>query len=402
MNLYSKIKRELHENPAWNYYGHTVCNPLHSQEDAKKFVLDYFEAGSKEKVLSSWNVSSNDKGRLFREIHTVNVFFIGVYLQSIIGVCTIKSNRKVAGNYEFPYLWYLTSLGHDLGYMYETKTDIVEKLDGELLNENSGRYRLLVCKALGFDIKKMAPNLPIDNRTCYGKACNFGRVPCTYKPCYNLCKGCIEFNNNIKIKKSWCGINIKENYFKYRIKEFGCIDHGIAGADMLYSNLIDNYIEKYKSDNGICFMEFTDDKDRSFSCEQFKIFAYISDCIACHNIYKADKERIDLYKKYGLEKLLPDNYKKISYEKNPLLFILCLADTLEPSKRFESVEMIKVLEQIDIEYSYGQYLRVKINESLTYNSGFEKYKKDIEGLTEWMEIGNIKVEIVKPSNNEKM
>lgn len=49
MNLYSKIKRELHENPAWNYYGHTVCNPLHSQEDAKKFILDYFEAGSKKR-----------------------------------------------------------------------------------------------------------------------------------------------------------------------------------------------------------------------------------------------------------------------------------------------------------------------------------------------------------------
>lgn len=41
----------------------------------------------------------------------------------------------------------------------------------------------------------------------------------------------------------------------------------------------------------------------------------------------------------------------ISYKDNPLLFILCVADTIEPSKKFPNYRNEDVLNLISIEYS---------------------------------------------------
>ena len=43
------------------------------------------------------------------------------------------------------------------------------------------------------------------------------------------------------------------------------------------------------------------------------------------------------YVDYSLNCLLPDRFRLISYKDNPLLFILCVADTVEPSKRFADI-----------------------------------------------------------------
>lgn len=62
----------------------------------------------------------------------------------------------------------------------------------------------------------------------------------------------------------------------------------------------------------------------------------MADCIASHNMYMTDDNegRIAKYMDYSLNCLLPDKFEPISYKDNPLLFILCVADTIEPSKRF--------------------------------------------------------------------
>ena len=82
--------------------------------------------------------------------------------------------------------------------------------------------------------------------------------------------------------------------------------------------------------------EFHNERGLHFCSEQVKLFSYIADCIASHNMYKADdNERcITKYMDYSLNCLLPDKFESISYKDNPLLFILCVADTIEPSKRF--------------------------------------------------------------------
>lgn len=76
----------------------------------------------------------------------------------------------------------------------------------------------------------------------------------------------------------------------------------------------------------------------------------------------------DKYMKYGLENLLQENFIKISYEDNPLLFVLCVADTIEPSKRFPSYGNEEILELLSIGFDKSRnLLYVEIDEEL-FNS----------------------------------
>ena len=85
--------------------------------------------------------------------------------------------------------------------------------------------------------------------------------------------------------------------------------------------------------------------------------SYISDCILSHNIFKQSAETRDLYEKYKLFDLLEENFKKISYESNPLLYILGVSDTIEPIKVYQkhnkSLSAQVIADAINIEYIPG-------------------------------------------------
>lgn len=69
-----------------------------------------------------------------------------------------------------------------------------------------------------------------------------------------------------------------------------------------------------------------------FHFSQLTLFRYISDCILAHNMWKADKKDESCYRYFGLNELIGEQFPMISIEKNPLLFILALVDTIEPIK----------------------------------------------------------------------
>ena len=79
-------------------------------------------------------------------------------------------------------------------------------------------------------------------------------------------------------------------------------------------------------------MSFIISKDSISALNKLNYLAYIADCIAAHNMYKAEDNDCckEMYKYYSLNCLLPDKFQRISYRDNPLLFILCVADTIEP------------------------------------------------------------------------
>lgn len=127
--------------------------------------------------------------------------------------------------------------------------------------------------------------------------------------------------------------------------------------------------------------EFHNERGLHFCSEQIKLFAYIADCIASHNMYKADDGSIDKYIYYSLNCLLPDEFKPISYKDNPLLFILCVVDTIEPSKKFSNYRNEDVLNLISIEYSLrDNFLYVEIDEELYDSGAGSKYVSDIAEL----------------------
>ncbi len=99
-----------------------------------------------------------------------------------------------------------------------------------------------------------------------------------------------------------------------------------------------------------------------------------------------------MYRDYSLDCLLPDKFQLISYKDNPLLFILCVADTIEPSKKFLNYRNEEVLNLISIDYNVNtNLLYVEVDEEL-YNSDVgHKYVSDIEGLETWCDIKTIVV-----------
>ena len=154
----------------------------------------------------------------------------------------------------------------------------------------------------------------------------------------------------------------------------------------MVKNHLKNYEKSLKYGSFECFENYS---DRRFSCEQFKIFAYVADCIAAHNIFRGEEneESIRLYEEYELHDLLLANFVKISYSKNPLLFILCVADTLEPTKKFRNIEPSELMQNIEIDYDVEHNcINLNISEWLSEQDGCEAYVKAVKDLQKWCEV----------------
>ena len=93
------------------------------------------------------------------------------------------------------------------------------------------------------------------------------------------------------------------------------------------------------------------------------------------------------YMDYSLNCLVPDEFEAISYKNNPLLFILCVADTIEPSKRFSQYSNEEILSLISIDYNKNtNILDIEIAEKLYNCPECLKYRSDILELSKWCDI----------------
>jgi len=393
MTLLDELKNEMKTNRQfWNYYDVKFEDVFENEEAARDFIIKYFQNGSKLSVLKEWKKITNDYMNR-RNIHTVNVFFIGAYLQRHIDE-NIEIKSEQSSNYTFSYLWYLLCLAHDLGYVYENESQSYLAIPNDNVNNTRKMYKE-ACRLrtkwyqdLGIGILNRAKPfcdiwIPL-NRESYD-----------INPYNNF----IEYNNGTIVKKCRYSQRIKNNYFNYRIYEMNTLDHGIIGADYFYSKMLHNYKLEYlktvRHGNLIGdYYSFYNEDGHSFCIEQLKIFAYIADCIASHNIFMANNEQTqrDKYMKYGLENLLQENFIKISYEDNPLLFVLCVADTIEPSKRFPSYGNEEILELLSIGFDKSRnLLYVEIDEELFNSDEGIRYISGIEELEEWCDI-NVNVQ----------
>lgn len=126
-------------------------------------------------------------------------------------------------------------------------------------------------------------------------------------------------------------------------------------------------------------------RGRRFCSEQLTVFSYISDCILSHNIFKQAPDTRDLYEEYRLDDLFEENFKTITFESNPLLYILAVSDTLEPIKTYQqrnnNLSAQVIAEAIDIEYIPGTRLLRFSSNSTAVNINILHQKA--KGLTEW-------------------
>ncbi len=400
MNLYEMINN-LHNNDKsyWDYYHGVTINPIKCPQKAYEFINEFFSLGSKEHIFrNEFEHNNNSDMVLEHNAHTIKVFFIGIYLQKQLDrELSIYSNS--GESYPFSYLWYLSCLFHDYGYLYEQKIlselhyakmeHVREKYIGRFHNSRLDYYKILHAK-IGF----VSPDLPFRSK-CY-LSNSFSSVGNKYiqptirlsDSCTRVCKGVIAFSNGINISKSHYLNKTKNNYFKYIIYERKHMDHGISGADYMYFKMVENYRKKSLTlKQWQRPTDFIDNNNRCFNCEQFKIFAYIADCIACHNIWKAPKNLENLYKEYQLEYLIGKKFKMVSYKSNPLLFVLCLADSIEPTKRINNIDEAEVLKNIEFNYcTQLNELKVYITRELSKNVKCKQYIKNLKSLKDWIDI----------------
>ena len=398
MNLYEQIQHEL-DSKSWNYYNMKVGDVLKNTKKSRDFIARYFCEGDKKLVIDSWQRDIS-KTMLDRSVHTVNVFFIGIILQKIIdpSIAIISERRdedrehkEHKEHYLFSYIWYLVCLAHDMGYTYEDSSEMYLKELKEIIKISTpGSKWALIGKPRGIKLPNRLGKSPScwknSKRTAWYGA--YG-IDIAYE--FSDIKK-INYSNGTIIDAPQYTEDIINRYLAYRAYEKGILDHGIIGADELFSKLTVNYIKQYRE---VYFMQrnsfdsFFSRGGRSFSIDQFNIFAYIADCIAAHNVYSIayDNPDAEVYRSYGLESLISDRFVRISYERNPLLFVLCVADTIEPSKRFRDYTNEEILKLISINYDpRTKYLEVLMDKKLYKSREGWLYKKTVEELETWCDI----------------
>lgn len=381
INLYDQIVDLYYDNSEWNYYNADFIKPF-DKNKARNFIERYFEKGAKKGVI----LPLIDRINSMRYVHMISVFFIGLLIKrKLCPRLTICS--QVDTDYEFTYLWFLVCLFHDMGYAIEndwTYKFTYRKKTEEYKNKYAGKVhplKMIYSRYEDLGVFYMVP-------TIYRKQGPFQKI---YGKNNIKNLDSIIFNNGIKVYKSTYERETVFNYLEYckMTDEIRHYDHGIVGGLWLYDNLIKNYYitylsEKEKREN-VNFDDFYVNEHLHFFAEQKMIFAYLADCIIAHNMWPATGDKIQIYRKFRLDELIPPKFEKIKFEKNPILFILAIADTIDPIKLFLSkcsMNEVDIWKGVDVLFTRG-YIEMKI---VDYRLSFKNLVNKLKGLDDWIDV----------------
>ena len=375
MNLFDFIRNTFVKNePVWNYYGTNVyTDPIAAPEQSAQFIREYFIQGGKGDayeldeydnmiVHSRFRASKNfDEFEIcgdaplhlsqYRAIHTVSAFFLGIFLED----CLTQKDHGVdifmrETIFSFSYLWFLTCLYHDYGYIVEEnwKPDFGQLRETKVC-EKDGYYRLRkIEQRLSILHSPYQQVSPILRKRVRGHNGFYGRQYKTTIIDYLLgnnpsLKDGLQFACGAKITGFRYSQSLLMKYFSYGIRRLQppTYNHGVIGGYLLFDRFLKIYASAYRHrflehDERYTHIEAFDWGGRNFCIEQIPILAHIADCIISHNVWKADASAEAEYLECGLGALVGERFKKISFQDNPLLFILAIVDTIEPYKLYGS------------------------------------------------------------------
>lgn len=373
-----------------------------SPDEAADFLNNYFIAGRKERVLS---FDFDRKYQLpdFRATHTVSGFFLGLLIENCINA-DYSLSLDIPQCFPFSYLWFLTYLYHDYGYCVTEREDSPIPVpthapipyisySNPYIKSNSVEYSTIrnVRQALGVTLSPFSPYMQrysaIPNMTDQSISLERALLRELTQKSYTVSGNRLRFNNGAVINRHQYTSATVTRYFNYCINERKRVDHGIVGGFLFYDRIIKNYLAAYlsASSNATSFLNLGDFyfRGRHFSENQLPVFSYISDCIIAHNIWKAPVLLRGKYKEYLLDKALDEEYVPISYNSNPLLYILVVADTLEPTKIYEGIPPQIVSESINIDYSPGsRKLTFSTDDNILDIGILYEKAKDLESWTD--------------------
>lgn len=344
-----------------------LLNPITSEQ----FIFDCSSAGQKEYALS-FNFDEQYQLPDERAIHTISGFFLGLLIENCLtGTHTLAIENE--NYFPFAYLWFLTFLYHDYGYCVTERDDCPIRFPRTApiptifacqnkisLQEYDALSK--ANKALGIDISPYSHSLNFSSISYHKRDITPSSTNSIHDilrrimQCNNSIskKNKLNFNSGIEIDNHWYPSRIITRYFNYRINEMNQADHGIIGGYLFYDRMVKNYALAYMSliqrtENSPNLEDFKYNH-RHFCIGQLSVFSYITDCILVHNIWKQSDNSRELYERYLLKDLFAENYKIINFDKNPILYILTIADSLEPTKTYKDIPPLRVVEAIDIDY----------------------------------------------------
>ncbi len=379
-----------------DYFAHGEKNfPLIlNSERANHFIKEYFTAGSKSMVL---NLEFNQKLQLPEEraIHTVSGFFLGLLIENSINKNNTLSIER-PDYFPFSYLWFLAYLYHDYSYCVTEREESILKVPLNVQYPENNPFKVI---AEYGPLKNVKHQLEI-SMTPFSSCCrplhsdrfSSADIPLEQKLLRELARKLyvlkrfsdIRFNNGTKISGNRYNSITVTRYFNYRMANFNVADHGIVGGFLFFDRMIKNYMYAYMAElqsNPETKLTNFYHNDRRFCEKQLPVFSYIADCIISHNIWRQQEKYKHQYELFKLDDVLGDNFKVISYEENPLLYILSIADTLEPTKVYNELSPNIVADAINIKYTPGK--RIINFSSANPEVNIDKLYERAKGLEDW-------------------
>lgn len=346
-----------------------------TDENAEEFIKKFFRDYEKCECFDSQNAEG-----LKKTFHSVSVFLLGLHILEKASVLSysflgMKDYCDDIENYNFKprclktfckkdgniYIWTWTSLYHDIMTKYE---------------QTFKPFCFCNCPSQispkDFIYAAGLHQCPV-TRTIFDYDCDILREVWSkekFNPTYN--------------------VDEVERYFTMRLHN-GCLDHGIMSGYVFYDRLVSSFIremEKAGNQNG----EFTSDKGLTYRKSHLRLFRYIADAIIAHNIWRYDRESALEYSHYGIEtEKFAENKNLLNVKNNALVFLLCLADTMEPTKFFCQFNPNYVLEHIiiDIKDKQNGEITIKVKNNMEMLNIEEKNKwfnQKIKSMEKWLDL----------------
>lgn len=328
----------------WKYYSELNYENYNAAIDRPlNFIRDYFCIGGKDKFLYNgiFDFQEDDSDQNKRALHTVNTFFLGIYLLEKIDFLYPSKSSFLGTDKNLLWAWFICSLYHDAFFNVEYNQFPDLNYNFSYCNKSQG---LLYNPS---QLEKYY-NKGINSETCH-------RTP---HP-----------------------------------------DHGIYAAEKLYENYVKNIKELLVQNNNLEHFLCGNNVNYEYSNLKVNLSCYnaickISKIIASHNVFSCDinkPEEILKYKNSGLKELIPNNpeYRYMpnikdrnsmtSYEK--LYFLLALVDSIEYSKREIDADNIEI--NIEAEQKNKHIIFININEDINDETK-KKYFNGVCGLNSWL------------------
>lgn len=316
---------------SWKYYSCLVLDsPFLNECSAHRFIKDYLQYSGKFDLYLKTDLEYS------RKSHTVSVFFLGIHLLEKLQAFYYYDIQNFVDSYKtrvgiksaFSFYWFLTCLYHDIGYFHEQKKD--------------PRYS------------------------------NFQKLESTlhHKPRI--------------IKDPFIPKILLQSIEKY-YNNHHCFDHGIIGGYKQYDSIINLY--QYINVDGKVPGSANLVLDKSF----IPVFRSIARTISVHNIWFCfeeieSKEKCTQYENNGIKSLIIKKgaTNPINFVDHPLLYTLCLADTIDPVKIIHQyaekngieVNFLEILNQVNLDFETKDKLVLTTQNPLFGRALLERFPDD--------------------------